>query len=303
VLRGKPEIGPDRRSSGTTPETGLRPTSLFIMEKTTIPAHGALTRLHPSKGTHAWPVDFPRITQMTSLARLRNSPGYLAAKAGHFHAALQVILDVARENKLLALARRHRDAIIVAVHAEEAAGRNKLPQVFAEYFAHITGLPVNLGIVQTSIAAHTGENAFHRMANQATFDGPVQPGGNYILVDDAVTLGGTLNSLRLYIEDHGANVVDIVTLASAKFSNRIALTCLTRIELETRFGSNALHDFLTRHHIHGGSYAALTEAEARLIKNSASLDSLGDRIAAARPAPHQRMDTQATRETAPLMAA
>jgi len=46
----------------------------------------------------------------------------------------------------------------------------------------------------------------------AIFDGEVQPGAAYVLVDDHIGLGGTLANLRGYGEVRGGSVIAITTL-------------------------------------------------------------------------------------------
>ncbi len=50
---------------------------------------------------------------------------------------------------------------------------------------------------------------------RARFDGEVEEGREYILVDDHVTMGGTLGDLKDYIESKGGKVVAVSTLTSS----------------------------------------------------------------------------------------
>src|SRR3546814_1661169 len=49
----------------------------------------------------------------------------------------------------------------------------------------------------------------------ALFEGPVEAGRDYILVDDTLASGATMASMRAYVESHGGRVVAVTTLASA----------------------------------------------------------------------------------------
>ena len=46
-------------------------------------------------------------------------------------------------------------------------------------------------MVQTNRTYRTGSDSIHRLLSRAEFDGIVQPGLTYVIVDDVVTQGGT----------------------------------------------------------------------------------------------------------------
>src|SRR5579871_268095 len=82
-----------------------------------------------------WPENFPNVVVQRGSSdklRMRAHPDYAAAKAGDLDAARRVVRDTlnpARVEELRALIGDRRP-IVVPVHAEEAAGRNKLPVVY-----------------------------------------------------------------------------------------------------------------------------------------------------------------------------
>jgi hypothetical protein len=230
----------------------------------------------------AWPANFPNVIVMTTVPNLYAQGGYEAAKAGNAQAARDVVLTTARENKFFDLARRFPDAIIVPVRALERAGNNRLPGEFAAYFGHVTGLRVDDQIVQNNQTGHTGSGSDYRMAHRPSFDGAVIPGQTYIIVDDVVTMGGTLGELRAHLESQGGKVGAITTLAAAQFSAQIALTPKTKLALETKFDQLALREWLQQNDIYSGEFGALTEAEGRWLLAAKTLDAAGDRLAAQR---------------------
>ena len=230
----------------------------------------------------AWPANFPNVIVMTTVPNLYAQGGYEAAKAGNTQAARDVVLTTARENKFFDLARRFPAAILVPVRALERAGNNRLPGEFAAYFGHVTGLRVDVQIHQTNYTGHTGEDSDYRMAHRPTFAGAVIPGQTYLIVDDVVTMGGTLGELRAHLESQGGKVGAITTLAAAKFSAQIALTPKTKLALETQYDEARLSEWLQQQRIYGGTIGALTEAEGRWLLQTKTLDAAGNRLAAQR---------------------
>ena len=247
----------------------------------------------------AWPDNFPNVVVMTTVPNLYAQGGYQAAKAGDVKAARDVVLTTARENKFFDLQKRFPDAILVPVRALERAGNNRLPGEFADYFGHVTGLRVDKEIVQNNQTGHTGSGSDYRMAHRPSFDGAVIPGQTYIIVDDVVTMGGTLGELRAHIESRGGKVGAITTLAAAQFSAQIALTPKTKLALETKFDQVALREWLQQNDIYGGEFGALTEAEGRWLLAAKTLDAAGDRIAAQRRQGDERGIAGVLRPSAP----
>ncbi|MDR2055210.1 MAG: hypothetical protein LBQ10_05010 [Desulfovibrio sp.] len=233
-----------------------------------------------------WPEDFPKIRPLTNTSVMKNHPDYAAAKAGDGDAAYRLVRDVmggeTQQAMIRALAEKYPDAVLVAVHAEERAGKNQIPRKLADYIGEATGLEVDPGIVQSRKVSRTGTGAWHRMAHRPKFDGRVQAGRGYIIVDDMVVQGGTVSELRQHIEAGGGEVADIVSMGAGRNSSQIALTRKTRLDLERRHGVNNLRKFLKEHDLYGGEHQHLTESEARFLLRGEGLDAARDRIAAAR---------------------
>jgi hypothetical protein len=230
----------------------------------------------------SWPQAFPRVIPMTSQVWMKNNPDYKAAKSGDLTAALQLAVKVVKADKIQNLARQYPDAVVVAVHGEEAAGRNKIPQALAEVIGNMAGWTVDDEIIQKNKVFHTGTGADHRMAIRPKFDGAVLAGRNYILVDDTVTMGSTLAECRRFIEEGGGNVVGMVTMGHAQFSTVIAMQPKTILDLEAKYGKSRLNEWCKENGLYGGEYRALTEAEARWLLRAPGLDAARDRIVAAR---------------------
>ncbi|MCI1755362.1 MAG: phosphoribosyltransferase [Sphingobium sp.] len=140
--------------------------------------------------------------------RSRDShPGYAAAKSGRCRGRLSCwhpITCHTKESLTSSDIIGKRPTLLLPVVADELTGFNAIPDAMAQVLGNELGLPVIAGeIVQTNKVGHTRAPAFQRLVTPATFEGQVQPGANYVLVDDHVGLGGTLANLRGHVEARG----------------------------------------------------------------------------------------------------
>jgi hypothetical protein len=225
--------------------------------------------------------DFPDVVVQQphgSPAHYLDHPDYAAAKAGDPEAAVRFVGDTIDPAKIDALRAAIGDSkpTVVAVHGEEAAGLNAIPERFAKVLSDALGLPVDTDIVQANRPGRTGQNAEYRMSVHSKFDGPVQPGHDYLIVDDNVTQGGTLADLRSYIESQGGHVVAASTLTGSRASEILAPRAETLRALRARFPALESRWQGT----FGHDFNGLTEGEARYLLRSKGSDSRGDRIIA-----------------------
>jgi hypothetical protein len=139
------------------------------------------------------------------------------------------------------------------------------------------GFEIDESIVQTNKAARTKKNEALRLAVRPEFDGKVEPGREYILIDDAIGQGGTISELRFYIESNGGRVINASALTAGIFGAKISIKSETVQKLVDRFGRKALEVFLYEFNT-AGAIEALTEKEGRFILKQPSLDSLRNRI-------------------------
>ena len=246
-----------------------------------------------------WPDDFPKITALTTGEKMKGDgsvnayrengknplPIYDAAKHGDAESAVKlakILIGKEQKQKILGIAEKHPDAIVCALTAKEEAGNNQIPAGLRNAISDIGNLKNDKDIVQTNKVGHTGEDMDHRLAFRSQFGGPVVKGGEYILVDDFTTSGASLSDLRDYIEHNGGRVVNMLSYGVGRDSFQIALTEKTLLDLEAKFGHDALYEFLAKQGIHGGTVEALTEREARHILGWESLDDGKARLDAAR---------------------
>jgi hypothetical protein len=228
-----------------------------------------------------FPAGFPDIVIQQpygSPVRFDQHPDYAAAKAGDPEAAVRFVDAMVDPGKVESLREKigHGKPIVVAVHAEEAAGRNAIPQTYAEKLSSELGLPLDDGIIQVNEPRRTGQRGEYRLSTHSEFDGPVQSGRDYLIADDNVTQGGTLADLRSYIECRGGHVVAATTLTGSRQSEILAPRSETLValrakvpDLEARWQEAFGHDF-----------SSLTQGEANYLLRSPEADALGDRVIA-----------------------
>jgi hypoxanthine-guanine phosphoribosyltransferase len=168
---------------------------------------------------------------------------------------------------------------LASVHAFEAEGINRIPTVLAELLAERLKLPVEASIVQINRVGHTGASGYRRLAFPALFDGHVEPGSSYVLIDDFVGQGGTLANFRGFIESQGGSAVLAVTLTGKPYSAKLSLSEDTLQRLRETHGS-ALEEWWEE--TFGYGFDLLTESEARYLTRADNAQLIPDRILAAR---------------------
>ena len=228
-----------------------------------------------------WPPDFPDVVIHTNVRARDSHPGYKAAKAGDADAALTLASDLLAQDGVADL--RHivggQPALLLPVVADELTGFNAIPDAMAQILGNELGLAVVAGeIVQTNKVGHTRAPAFQRLVTPATFEGQVQAGGSYVLVDDHVGLGGTLANLRGYVEARGGAVIAITTLTESRDARVISLRPDTRNVLWERHGQ-ALDDLWKSQFGYG--IDCLTEVEALNLCRQQSVAGIEDFLAQA----------------------
>lgn len=223
--------------------------------------------------------DFPDVLIHASETAVKQHPAYKAAKAGDDDAAMALVLDTFNSDSAQDLGRIAGDfkPTLVSAHALERDGVNAIPEVFADRLGQFLSWPVDKGVIQVNVVSHTGANGFWRLARQAEFDGPVQPGCEYVLVDDFVGMGGTLANMKGYIESRGGRVLAAVSLTGKLHSAKLALTSERLHELRTKHGQELESWWLNRF---AHTFDALTESEARYLARTETADTIRDRIAA-----------------------
>lgn len=168
--------------------------------------------------------------------------------------------------------------LVVPARAGVILGKNQLPMAYSVGIQAITGLKVAPDIIQSNKVGQTGANALTRFINRATFEGEIDPGAEYIIVDDMILQGGTVADLRKYVESNGGRVVGVTTLATANNSTILPISKETLEQIERKFGRDEIEQFLEEYNIAGG-IEALTESEAWFFDRWRSLDALRNKVA------------------------
>jgi hypothetical protein len=189
-----------------------------------------------------------------------------------------VVDDLIKPEKMAELGKLYPGAKLVPILAQEAGGKNKIPRVYAQVASNLSGLPVEKGLGQNNVSAHTKKGAFDRLLSRANFTGKVKAGQKYVILDDAIAQGGTISELRHYIENNGGEVVAVSALTASKGATVIPIRPETVKAIEEKFGREETEKILRDYDI-SGNLEALTDREGRHLLSYAKLDTLRVRIA------------------------
>lgn len=167
----------------------------------------------PNGGKRAkgsWSDDFPKACAQTTGRKVVDHPDHEAAKHGDLKAAERLVNDLTKPSKVKQLADAYPEAIVVPV-SSKGDGTNQIPKAYAKKISE-SGLDYDDGITITKKANRTATSQKHRLFSNNEIAGNVQKGREYIVADDIVTSGASLNEYRLYIESKGGKVVATTTL-------------------------------------------------------------------------------------------
>jgi hypothetical protein len=163
---------------------------------------------------------FPDVVLHSPESMVKHHSAYALAKSGDLDAAYDLVEDTLVEDALrqIQLIVGDKRPYLVSAHALERSGVNAIPEALADEIGERLCLPVDSSIVQTNIVGHTGASGFARLARQALFNGSVEEGADYFLVDDFIGQGGTLANLRGYLEHMEARVLGATSLTGKPYS-------------------------------------------------------------------------------------
>lgn len=179
----------------------------------------------PITTRNKWATDFPHAVIVHRAAQVQQHEEYESAKNGDMLAALHLISKVITPEIVKILLNelgQYQIDVVVAVHAEEKSGRNKIPLAYATFLAELLNAKIDIDIVQAEKVNRGGSDGLGRLVRPVPFCGYVEKGKNYLIVDDTLTQGGTLASLKGYIEHYGGKVVCMTTLMGKMYSSQVA---------------------------------------------------------------------------------
>ena len=190
---------------GNTPVSVDMGTALYMLQqKDTMP-----------RG-QAWGDSFPAVVNHTSSSVARHHPDFLAAKKGNFDAAIRLVDDLVKDDKVIEVATRFPEAHVAYIHRQSGDDINMIPAAFAAKFS-AAGMTVEDDIIAVTNVSHTDASDVARLSRRMRFEGNVTQGASYIILDDFITSGAELRDMRDYISSKGGNVVMITTFGHGSF--------------------------------------------------------------------------------------
>jgi len=229
---------------------------------------------------------FPDVIILAAEPVVKRHPEYAKAKSGDIGAARALVAELVSQDRLEAvksLLRRgpgqHGLPTLVSAHAHERGGINAIPIALATLLGTRLGLPREATVVQTNVVSHTGASGYGRLARQARFSGELQPGREYVLVDNFVGQGGTLANLRGWVHAVGGKAIGARVLTGKKHSARLSPSKERLDALRERHGVGLEQWWRDQF---GHSFDCLTQSEARYLERSPNAETIRSRLAAAK---------------------
>ena len=237
--------------------------------------------------------DFPPVIVNSLWMTFRNEPEYQAAKSGNEKAALELIDRLLTDSTMQRVTKQIGDSkpLILPVLAVEKAGNNKIPLTMARVLAKRLTLDVEENVLQRERVGRTGTGADHRLAFNPSFEGEIKTGQTYLILDDNITMGGTLASLRGYIENRGGKVLAAMSMTGRKLMVQLAVTPKMLAAIEHKHG-HVLDQFWQEQFNYG--IKDITQAEGGYLRHSPSFDKIRNGITQARYAAVKRMAKRGT---------
>lgn len=227
--------------------------------------------------------DFPDVIRNGELRSLSKEPEYELAKGGDTLSAMTLVERVLTETtveQVLKLIGTVKPKLL-PVRAIEESGRNKIPLATAEILAYKLNLDVEMDIIQSDRVYRTNSGADHRLAFTPTFEGSVVSGQEYFLIDDTLAMGGTLASLRGFIENRKGKVLGAMVMTAHEGSLHLPIRQEMLNNIFQKHGQ-ILNDFWKEQFDY--EIDKLTQAEAGHLRAAKTFDSIRERIITARNA-------------------
>lgn len=214
----------------------------------------------PSAAPSAIPA---KVEILLPLGALKAHPEYEGAKNGDAHMAKALISRIITDEAILSIAARVREtgASLLPVVGIEEHGGNMIPATFAAAVGFMAGVPVSEGVIRKTPDSRTHQDGMSRIFNTPVFEGEVEQGDRFYLIDDTITQGGTLAALSRYVAENGGQVVGAAALTGQQRSATLGITENTLLSIRKHF-KEIENDFKT---VTGRDFTALTESEAHYL--------------------------------------
>lgn len=209
---------------------------------------------------------------------------YQAAKGQRdFDAAAELIDDIVSERTYYDLFESVENTglspRLIAPAAHPADSNNALAISYAQWLGREYEWPVEERVFHEKAFKRDLNGAWARIAHVSTFYGEIDTAAAYVIVDDVVTLGGTIADLRSFIVRKGGRVIAASALASPSGDNeRVRLGDDTFKQIRTLYGD----DISKVDSLLGYGHRCLTEAEGRKIAGCYGYVELRKKILGAR---------------------
>ena len=215
-----------------------------------------------------WEKSFPSICAHTSISFLKQCSDFHSAKHGDLNAAKGIVDRCVKLNQLAELRNCYPNAELLPVLT-----KNKLPIALAEAI----GLKVSMNVSKINSGQRKHMGAMMRLLNPPVFTGEVRREVNYIIVDDIITQGGTVASLRKHILMGGGNVVAVTALAYAFGAERLSPKEENICMLENKFGRKKINEILKKYFIAKSVYE-LTNGQISYLLRFKGIDNIIKKI-------------------------
>ncbi|MDR3482438.1 MAG: phosphoribosyltransferase [Burkholderiaceae bacterium] len=232
--------------------------------------------MHTKPFRGPWANSFPNVWIHADESTVKKHSSYAQAKAGDIGAAVSLVaetinVEVVRQLEAFGTG---KNPVLISVHAEEAIGVNAIPEVLADFLAYATNWELEELVVQANVVNHTGAGGFARLSRQAIFEGEIEHGRNYIIVDDFIGQGGTIANLRGHILQQHGIVIGATVLTGKPYSAILALSTDRLNELRAKHGQ--IENWWQRRF--GFGFDSLSASEARYLINTEDTDTIRTRI-------------------------
>lgn len=223
---------------------------------------------------------FSDATILGDVAAVQGQSQYKAAKEGDLLAAVELVDSFVTDDLIKSLLENNKwkSPILASVQAVEGVGVNQIPIALSSVISEKTGWIIDNDLVQINKVGHTKSTGWHRLSNQALFDGIVKSGESYILIDDFIGQGGTIANLKGYIENNGGQVIVALILAGKQYSSALKLSDETLKILRGKHGE--LEQWWRERF--GFGFDSLTESEARYLIRAENADTIRNKLAEAK---------------------